>query len=64
MKIGFELSDKQLKVLLIAYKPPFKQVNINSAWKELGMIMGFKPKTVSLSDKGNKFFFAEPITPE
>lgn len=74
MRKEFELSEEQYQALLDASKPTpvmfltggrpmfdSPQENANRAWKALGTKMGFQHMTVQPSDKGKRFFTAEPV---
>lgn len=67
----YEISEEQLKTLLDACRPvlliathcgpiPTPQENANDAWSRLGTELEFDHMTVKPSDKGQRFFYAEP----
>ena len=76
MRQEFEMTEEQQKKLLESMQPvplimlqcgntPSQQENANRAWKRLGKEMGFQYMTVTpLSDKGDRFFLAEPTSAE
>lgn len=68
--MDFEMTEKQLIEIMNACKPiPImllfggnsQQENANRAWEKLGEELGFDYRTVKPSEKGNRFFSAEPI---
>ena len=67
----YEMTEEDLKVILDACKPVpcimigghaprSQQENANSAWKALGVKMGFDHMTVKPAPGGNRFFTAVP----
>jgi len=69
----FEMTQEQLDRLLDHIKPapmimlqcgspPSQQEMANYAWQELGKEMGFSAFSVRPSNKGDRFFTAEPIS--
>lgn len=72
MKRDYEMTEAQLAKLLEACKsvpymvfggmePRSPQQNANDAWASLGGEMGFKWDTVEPTNRGNRFFRAEPL---
>jgi len=70
MRQNFEMTQKQLDIILNACKPvplialncgmpTSPQENANTAWSKIGKEMGFKPMTVKPNGKGDRFFSAE-----
>lgn len=77
MRREYEMSEAQLATLLEACKPvPYfavggsygnpisPQERANAAWAVLGEEMGFQHMTVEPTNKGNRFFTAEPRVDE
>ncbi len=77
MKRDYEMTEAQLAKLLEACKPvPYfaiggsygharsPQDNANDAWASLGGEMGFKWDTVEPTNRGDRFFRAEPLEPQ
>lgn len=71
----YEMTEADLAKLLEAGKPvavmylsggipmhESPQVKANRAWQSLGHKMGFNYLSVKASDKGQRFFTAEPLT--
>jgi hypothetical protein len=73
MRKEFEMTQEDLNQILAAckpvrymvfggYEPKSPQENANDAWRSLGKKMGFDYMTVQpITDKGQRFFTAEPI---
>lgn len=69
----FEMTEEQLREIMDACKPTpvmylpggkpmfqSPQENANYAWEKLGKELGFDYMTVKPSEKGDRFFSAEP----